>query len=680
MASFMNMVLFVVISMACLMADGKAENAWEAWRAKKAEKADTATCGAGLGESAQDCASLLQKPGIPLVNKSQPDAPALDTKPHVIGLRRESVPIYRGGKIASFKTSYSGILSLGSPPQDFRVVFDTGSGHIVLPASECQAEACLVPGRRRYNQTASHSAVPINADGSFVHEGELGEQVTIGFGTGEITGEFVRDTVCFGKMQTEDEKEAEIQERARARGAQAASLITGVSLAGPNYEEVAHSSAAEDASASDQVVDYSPMCVEMNVIAAVDMSTQPFKTFHFDGILGLSLEGLTMNKNFSAFDMLVRSGRAPQPQFGVFLTDGENGEQSEVAFGGVDPRRVLEPPTFSSVPMSDMGYWLVRIKAVRIDGEELDMCQDGTCRGVVDTGTSHLGVPAPWNLEFARRLQVDAGDFLDCRLIQAPTIEIELFEGKVLTMHPWSYMRRLPLRDGVTVSSAKGVTLDDHKKEEDAAAAPAAESAADAPAAESTADAPATATAEAEAAAEAPAVAADDQATQASATPEVASSEATPGSSADSGYTDPIILMQDDGKQQAKPDEEEQKAAEKKVEDQTQPATEASTGTAAGENPAPEEEQPVKRNCSPRLMAVKLPEPLGPKLFILGEPLLHRYYTVYDWENKRVGFSLANNHWNNMDPTKISSSKGELPKEVDMLLMQNSVKVVRPKA
>ncbi|CAJ1418108.1 unnamed protein product [Effrenium voratum] len=51
------------------------------------------------------------------------------------------------------------------------------------------------------------------------------------------------------------------------------------------------------------VADHSPMCVEMNIIVAVEMSTVPFKTFKFDGILGLSLDGLAMNKNFSTFDM-----------------------------------------------------------------------------------------------------------------------------------------------------------------------------------------------------------------------------------------------------------------------------------------------------------------------------------------------------------------------------------------
>ncbi|CAE7207198.1 CTSE, partial [Symbiodinium sp. CCMP2456] len=85
-------------------------------------------------------------------------------------------------------------------------------------------------------------------------------------------------------------------------------------------------------------VDYRPVCVEMSVIVAVEMSTQPFKTFQFDGILGLGLSGLTMNRNFSAFDMIVKSGMAAQPIFSVFLSDGEFGEQSEVAMGGVDPR------------------------------------------------------------------------------------------------------------------------------------------------------------------------------------------------------------------------------------------------------------------------------------------------------------------------------------------------------
>jgi len=45
--------------------------------------------------------------------------------------------------------------------------------------------------------------------------------------------------------------------------------------------------------------------------------------------------------------------------------------------------------------------------------------------------------------------------------------------------------------------------------------------------------------------------------------------------------------------------------------------------------------------CKPMLMVMDLPEPIGPKLFILGEPALKKYYTVYDAEKQRIGFSRA---------------------------------------
>merc|ERR1719221_1206864 len=46
-------------------------------------------------------------------------------------------------------------------------------------------------------------------------------------------------------------------------------------------------------------------------------------------------------------------------------------------------------------------------------------------------------------------------------------------------------------------------------------------------------------------------------------------------------------------------------------------------------------------NCTPMLMAVDMPEPAGPKLFILGEPILKKHHTVYDAESKQIGFSHA---------------------------------------
>lgn len=41
---------------------------------------------------------------------------------------------------------------------------------------------------------------------------------------------------------------------------------------------------------------------------------------------------------------------------------------------------------------------------------------------MVDTGTSHLGVPGPFDKELGQLLKVDAGDLLDCRLAKSPKL------------------------------------------------------------------------------------------------------------------------------------------------------------------------------------------------------------------------------------------------------------------
>jgi len=454
--------------------------------------------------------SLVFPPGqSPAVHEDEAPAPG---QPMMITLRRESVPVKRQGKVVSFKTSYSGIIGVGAPvPQPFRVVFDTGSGHVVVPAATCESDACLV--HQRFNMSASETAVPINADGTAVPDGELCDQVDIGFGTGQITGEFVRDKVCLG-------------------------------VDGDNQENT---------------------CLEMNVVMAVKMSTQPFKSFNFDGIMGLGLSSLALSDDFSFFDLVSKSGRVRSAHFGVFLTEGDvEGEESEIAIGGYNEDRLMHPLAWSPVAMADFGYWQVRILAVRVDGVELDVCKDGTCRGVVDTGTSHLGIPAPHDREVASLLTVDAGDLLDCRLAQTPVMEIQL-ETINITLSAENYMRRLPLREGVNVGSATGVVL---------------------------------------------------------------------------------------------------------------PANDSHAAASVTSEPTPlldENETAVTRHCRPRLMPVNLPEPVGPKLFILGEPVLHRYYTVYDWKGLQVGFSLANNARNNALPGSQVGDMGALPSEVEKLLMQQSV-------
>jgi len=400
------------------------------------------------------------------------------------------------------------------------------------------------------------------------------------------------------------------------------------------------------------------LCVEMSVVLAVEMSTQPFKTFKFDGILGLGLDGLAMSSNFSAFMMLFSKGHVPAPRFGVFLTEGEDGEESEIAMGGFDPRRILEPLSYAPVVMAEYGYWQVAITAVRVNGVELDVCKDGSCRGVVDTGTSHLGIPAPADQEVGNLLATNAGDMLDCRLADAPEMEIDLV-GYTLKLDAANYMRRLPLREDITVSSPQGVHV------------PSAETNATLPKAEAGVDANYTLSELGAYCAEGQDITTEDACRAAAAKLGLEFELSWPGHDDHRN-----CLFAEDGRSRAyfnfagataaaTPPNQQYRSVCVAPVAVPQPSVEA----------APAQEEAVQRFCRPRLMPVRLPAPLGPKLFILGEPVLHRYYTVYDASTRSVGFALANNRRNTMDPASIVDRRGTLPKEVDMLLMQKGVAV-----
>jgi len=467
------------------------------------------------------------------------------SRPHLVTLRRESVPIRRHGKIASFKTSYSGVIAVGGPlHQEFRVVFDTGSGHIVLPSSTCVSPTCA--GKTRFRKSTSQTALPVNADGFPLQPDESPDLVTIGYGTGEVTGEFVHDRVC---------------------------LQQGLE-------------------SSDASISLSGVCVNVHIVMAVAMSEQPFKSFNFDGIVGLGLEALALSANFSYFDVVARSHEVQSSQFGMFLTEADDGEASELAIGGYNEARLLSPLLWSPVVMADLGYWQVEIVAVRVDGVTMDVCKDGACRGVVDSGTSHLGIPAPFDKVLTEMLTVDAADTLDCRLAVAPALEIEL-KGINLTLSAETYMRRLPLREGVEVGSPTGVTMTEKEAEETFSMS-----------------------------GERPSENVDMNVSI------EADQNRTPSPMVKDGMPTPIPSLQQ-----------------------------------------------VRRNCRPRTIAVKLPRPLGPKLFILGEPVLHRYYAVFDWKVPGIGFGLAANRRNQRSPSEVIDRRGQLPDGVDSILMQKKVYV-----
>jgi hypothetical protein len=96
-------------------------------------------------------------------------------------------------------TQYYGEITVGTPPQKFKVVFDTGSGHLLLPSTKCEDASCK--GHARYNGTASSTGMQIGwtDDPTTAIEADSDDRdvSTIYLGTGNAAGEFGRDKVCF---------------------------------------------------------------------------------------------------------------------------------------------------------------------------------------------------------------------------------------------------------------------------------------------------------------------------------------------------------------------------------------------------------------------------------------------------------------------------------------------------
>jgi len=262
-------------------------------------------------------------------------------------------------------------------------------------------------------------------------------------------------------------------------------------------------------------------CLKMRIIAATEMSEQPFKSFHFDGVLGLGLDGLSQTPEFNflrviSAELQRRGGSAPQT-FAVFLADSDQ-EMSEISFGGWKTEHLDGELGWNSVPDPKLGHWLVHIKALRIGDETLRFCEDGSCQAAVDTGTSLLAVPTAIFPELYELLRHPAHRSGDCAYPgYGPDFHIEL--------------------DNFTVS----LSPKDYARQE---------------------------------------------------------------------------------KRKVDPDTPWEVHLENKTFD------------------------PFARTrsdlfCKPALMTMDLPAPLGPKLFILGEPILRKFYSVYDAHLKRIGFGRA---------------------------------------
>jgi len=236
------------------------------------------------------------------------------------------------------KTAYFGNISIGSPGQTFSVVFDTGSGNLIVPGSTCRSRACNMHNMFMYDtsNTAQHSMCSDEI-------GDTNNELTIAFGTGQISGLCFQDKICI-----------------------------------------------EEA------------CTQGKFMASTDETDHPFASFSFDGVLGLALPKMAQGPNFSLLHRLLENHILQYPVFCVFLSDQDN-QESEITFGTIQQHRMASGISWVNVS-NRLGYWEMQIEDMTLGTEKLGICQG--CRVAMDSGTSQLAGPSQVIAKLRRLLQV----------------------------------------------------------------------------------------------------------------------------------------------------------------------------------------------------------------------------------------------------------------------------------
>jgi hypothetical protein len=250
-----------------------------------------------------------------------------------------------GMAIQDDDVGYIGIIQMGTPARDFKVLMDSGSADLWVGAEKCQSVAggdCVSFTSDLFSRfinlliltalKGNHVFLGPQSSSSFV---DSQKPFNVTYGTGSVQGDIVADDV----------------------------VIAGLSLPGHTFGV-----------ATRETEDF-----------ASDNTT-------FDGIMGLAQSTLSEQKTLTPVESLAQAGQIKDAivSFKISrLAEGKN--DGEATFGGLDTSKFDQNTLVTLENLSNEGFWEAGLDAVSVDGTNLNL--NGRS-AILDTGTTLMVLPA----------------------------------------------------------------------------------------------------------------------------------------------------------------------------------------------------------------------------------------------------------------------------------------------
>ncbi|KAF2173916.1 hypothetical protein M409DRAFT_16184 [Zasmidium cellare ATCC 36951] len=212
---------------------------------------------------------------------------------------------------------YFSEIEIGTPPQNFKVVLDTGSSNLWVPSQDCGSIACYLHSKYDHSESSTYK--------------KNGSDFAIRYGSGSLEGYVSQDTVAIGDLSIKNQLFAE------------ATAEPGLA----------------------------------------------FAFGRFDGILGLGYDTISVNGIPPPFYNMIDQGLLDEKVFAFYLSDTNEGSESEAIFGGVDKSHYSGDLT--KIPLRRKAYWEVDLDAITFGDQTAEIDSTGA---ILDTGTSLLALPS----------------------------------------------------------------------------------------------------------------------------------------------------------------------------------------------------------------------------------------------------------------------------------------------